>query len=114
MDDHGEIFSCGDLQLNLAALLGQPAKTVANAPLAIGVRAEDLTVTDPEAGWFQGEIEILEDLGSDQFLHLRCNGQSAVARTHRDHAIETGQTIGLTVNPARLHFFRNGARIELA
>jgi len=114
MDERGEIFSCGELKFNLAALLGRPAKTVANAPLAIGVRAEDLTVTEVQAGWFQGEIEIIEDLGSDQFLHLRCSGRAAVARTHRDHAIETGQTIGLNVNPERLHFFRDGKRIELA
>ena len=114
MDERGEVFSCGDLKLNLAALLGQPAKTVANSPLTIGVRAEDLAVAGPNTGWLQGEIEIIEDLGSDQFLHLKCDGQSAVARTNRQREIATGQTIGLNVNPEQLHFFRNGERIELA
>ena len=80
--------------------------------MTLGIRAEDFEVTDAAQAWISGEIELIEDLGSDRFVHLKCEHLDLVARVGREIAIRAGDTIDLNVAPDRLHFFQDGRRIE--
>jgi ABC-type sugar transport system ATPase subunit len=112
LDRETAIFQCGNLRINLGAMLGRPFPQLGHGPLTLGIRPEDLQPAAAAQGRLRAEIEIIEDLGSDRFIHLRCDGIELVARSGTDGDLKSGMTIGLELAPERLHFFRDGKRIK--
>jgi multiple sugar transport system ATP-binding protein len=113
LDDDGATLNCGTMRINLASLLNQSLPRSAGRSLTAGVRAEDFVITDAAGAWISGEVELIEDLGSDLFVHLKCGHLELVARVGREMTLKSGDAVGLKVAPDRLHFFQNGRRIEL-
>ena len=112
LDKTGAIFACGDLALDMSAALGKSLPRLANQALTLGIRAEDLKPVRPDQGWIRGEVEIVEDLGSDRFIHVQCHRVDLVARTGRELALDRGSSVGLNIAPGQLHFFQDGNRVE--
>lgn len=112
LDESGAMFRCAGLRLDLANLLNQSLPRSAGRSLAIGIRPEDFEVADAGQAWIRGEIELIEDLGSDRFVHLKCDGADLVVRVGREITLTAGARIGLNVAPDQLHFFQDGKRIE--
>lgn len=112
LNESGSLFQCGQLQLNLSTILGRPSVQLAGKSLTLGIRAEDLQPVSSDQAWIRGEVEIVEDLGSDRFVHLQCNHVELVARTGRELPLERGHTVGLRVAPGQMHFFQDESRIE--
>jgi multiple sugar transport system ATP-binding protein len=114
LDGAGAIFHFGGLKLNLPDRVESGLKQFAGRPLTIGVRPEDFTPADAEKGWLGGEIELIEDLGSDRFLHVKFGDIDLVARAGREGHFRAGERIGLDVESEHMHFFHDGKRLELA
>jgi ABC-type sugar transport system ATPase subunit len=112
VDDDGVIFHCGGLRLDLSALFKRPLSRLAGQTLTLGIRAEDLQPTGDQQGWLHGEVELVEDLGSERFIHLKCDHLDLVVRAGRDLSLLRGETIGLKVIPGQIHFFQGGRRVE--
>jgi multiple sugar transport system ATP-binding protein len=112
LDDNGAIFQCGGLRLDIASLLRQSLPRSAGRSLTVGIRAEDFAVIDDAQSWISGAIEWVEDLGSDRFVHFKCDRMDLVARVGREWTFSPGDKIGLKVAPEHLHFFLDGKRIE--
>ncbi len=113
LDPQSGIFSAGRLKLDLAALLGQPLAHMAANALTIGIRPEDLQPAAGSEGFIRGEVELVEDIGSDRFLHLLCDGVEIIARAGKDVALKGGDVVDLAVDPNALHLFQAGKRVEL-
>jgi multiple sugar transport system ATP-binding protein len=112
LDRAGAVLDCGNVRVDLQAMIGHAVPRLGGGPLTVGIRPEDLQPTAPDRGSLVGEVEIIEDLGSDQFLHLRCNGIELIARAGRETQFKAGTTIGLAAAPERVHLFRGAERIE--
>ena len=112
VDDNGTALRCGSLRLDLARLLQNPLARLAGRALTVGVRPEDLEVTADNQGWISGEIDLIEDLGSDRFLHVNCAGVDVMARDSRQRAVRPGDRVGLDVGAEAVHLFLDGKRIE--
>ena len=112
LDDDGVVFHSGELRLDLSALFKRPLSRLAGQALTLGIRAEDLQPTGDPQSWLQGEVELVEDLGSDRFVHLKCDHSDLVARAGRELVLLQGETVGLMVIPGQIHFFQGGRRVE--
>jgi len=112
LDDSGSVFRSAGLRLDIASLLKQSLPRAVGTPLAIGIRPEDLAPAEPGESWIGGEIEWVEDLGSDRFVHVNCGEVDLVARMTGDVPLSTGVRIGFKVAPEDVHFFQHGKRIE--
>jgi ABC-type sugar transport system ATPase subunit len=112
LDASGAHFHCGSLLLDLSKALKKTLPQLAGNSLTIGIRAEDLQPTDTRQGWICGEVEMVEDLGSDRFVHLKCDGVELISRADRANDVGTGQTLGLKVEPNQIHLFRDKQRVE--
>ncbi|MGB7947615.1 MAG: sn-glycerol-3-phosphate ABC transporter ATP-binding protein UgpC [Candidatus Binatia bacterium] len=113
VDENGAIFQCGQLRLNLSAVFKKPLPNLAGSVLTMGIRAEDLQpAVDEEESWLRGEVELVEDLGSDRFVHLKCDHLDLVARAGRDVVLRQGEPLGLKVAASQIHFFRGGERVD--
>jgi multiple sugar transport system ATP-binding protein len=72
----------------------------------LGIRPEDLTDV-PHEGFPQVDvrIEVVEILGSDQFLYGKVGGDDVIARVNPQLKVMVGDRVKLNVNMRRLHLF---------
>jgi multiple sugar transport system ATP-binding protein len=75
----------------------------------LGIRPEDLTEV-PHEGFPQIEmnVEVVEVLGSDQFLYGKVGGDDMIARLDPQFKVSVGDRVRLHVNMRRLHLFDVG------
>jgi multiple sugar transport system ATP-binding protein len=72
----------------------------------LGVRAEDLSMPpEPGSQTLRMTVEIVENLGSDQYLYGKLGSTEIIARARPDIAVAPGDTVDLGVNLARIHLF---------
>ncbi len=112
MDPNGAGFRIGDLSLELAGGVKNALQGFVGRALTIGVRPEDFAPVDAGPAWISGEIELIEDLGSDRFLHIKCAGIDLVARAGKEGKFRPGERTGLNVAIDAMHFFHDGKRLE--
>jgi multiple sugar transport system ATP-binding protein len=112
MDQKGAIFKGASFTVDLSAVVRGRWREYAGKPLVLGIRPEHLQPTGPENAWLHGEAEIVEDLGSDRFVHLRCGPVPLTARLPGTLALRRGETLHLAVDPNRIHLFHEGQRIN--
>jgi multiple sugar transport system ATP-binding protein len=82
-----------------------PASGVAGREVLMGIRPEDLEVSDkPIPGAFQASVMVFEHLGPHLLLTLEFNRQIIKATAHTDLLTRPGATLWLKPNPARLRW----------
>jgi multiple sugar transport system ATP-binding protein len=88
-------------------------KPVSATKGTLGFRPEALTdrVVD-EANTMQMKVDVVERLGSDQFLYGQVGGDAVTARVDPRMKVEPGDTVKLGLDTRTLHFF--DAETELA
>jgi multiple sugar transport system ATP-binding protein len=112
------------LELDTGAMklsVGEDASDVLSAyvdrEIVIGIRPEDLRPLDAAAASptsLRAELEVIEPVGNEIFLNLRCGDSELFVRTPPQALPERGSTVALGYAPAALHFFdaRTQQRIE--
>ena len=72
----------------------------------IGIRPEDLDVTDGADAIFHGTVDIVEKLGELTLLYVDCGYEEPViAKLEGTVPIKRGQKVGLTAASAKVHVF---------
>ncbi len=114
----GEIVSTGDvtevklangsgtIQSSIKTKAGQEGKQV-----NVGIRPEDMAVTDGDSYAFAGEVEISEALGEVTQLYFRkaAGAKSPViAKLPGIHTSVRGKSLNLTADPGKVHLFADG------
>jgi ABC-type sugar transport system ATPase subunit len=112
VDDNGAALQCKNLRLDLAGLLQNSLARLAGQSLTLGIRPEDFQVAGDDQGWINGDIDLIEDLGSDRFLHVNCDDIDVIARSGREGSIQARDRVSLHVDSERVHLFLDGKRIE--
>ena len=112
-DESGSVFHCGSLRLDLTAVLAKSLPQLVGNSVTVGVRAEDLQLDEVSGqSWIRGEVEIIEDLGSDRFVHVKSDSVELIARTGRDSTVKQGDIAGFNVAPEQVHIFKDDKRFE--
>jgi multiple sugar transport system ATP-binding protein len=75
-----------------------------------GIRAEDIRLGPAPAGGGDGlnmraTVDLVEGLGSDAYVSLALSGDNIVARTPADARPAENETVGVQINPNKLHLF---------
>ncbi|MBW2061186.1 MAG: ABC transporter ATP-binding protein [Deltaproteobacteria bacterium] len=78
----------------------------------IGIRPEDIKIGQKEAIVLEAKAEMLSNIGSEKYIHARLGQKNLTARAPKEVILRPGQAIPLTIDPARLHIFREGRSIE--
>ena len=83
-----------------------PVQATAGRALIVGVRPEDLHLTQVGApGSFTATVEAVEPVGNEIFVHLRAGTLGLIARVAPRSLPEPGEPIGLQLGAGRLHCF---------
>ncbi|MFC4448859.1 ABC transporter ATP-binding protein [Halorussus aquaticus] len=70
----------------------------------IGIRPEDVSVSGPGRNAVETTVEVIEPVGSDNYLHLGV-GEDFIARVASDVEPEQGESIHVAFDASDLHFF---------
>ena len=100
-------FGTLDLPATVREKLQRRAVTGA-MPVVCGIRAEDITVNtsgNPTANQITGVIDLVEPLGSDVFASVALGKEMLLARARPDLGLQEGQSIGITLDPVKVHLF---------
>ena len=89
---------------------GTQARAVAETGadrIDVGIRPERLTLgEDPSADWtVRGTVDVVEMLGSEQYVHFSVDGGSLTARVSRDHPIRVEEDVVFSGAARHLHLF---------
>jgi multiple sugar transport system ATP-binding protein len=109
--DAGGVFTGGGCRIDLSPALGERCRDYAGKSLTAGIRPEDLQPAGSGGALIEGQIEIVEDLGADKFVHLRCGGHEWIARMPPSASLKRGETLRVTPAPNKLHLFYERKRI---
>ena len=110
VNGQGRFISTG-CKIDLSPILGERCGEYAGKPLTVGIRPEDLQPSAFGGAFIEGEVEIVEDLGSDKFVHLTCAGRRLISRLPPNVSVNRGDNLQLTADPKKLHLFHQGHRI---
>ena len=98
----------GSPKMNLLSVAGGRDLPGLNTNTAtIGLRPEHLNVTSAGQGALEGDVDFIEHLGSDSYLHLALagTGQMATARVAGNTDIPLGAHMGISWAEANMHQF---------
>ena len=76
----------------------------------VGIRPEDMIVTDAEDYAFAGHVEIVEALGEvTQLYFAKSSGQDTpvIGKLQGIHSGAKGKDMKLTADPSKVHLFHN-------
>ena len=71
----------------------------------VGMRPEDLKLTNPGSGLVSGRVLLSEYTGASSLLHVELPGGEAFLVVYDGQMIDADTSVGLTIAPDRLHFF---------
>ncbi len=103
----------------VAGFIGSPRINFFNGPIAqsqggdlVAVRPEHLRIVD-EAGRWQGQIRLLEQLGTDTLVHVTLNdGDEIVMRSSRIGPELKDQRVNIDCHTKNFHVFKDGCRMS--
>jgi multiple sugar transport system ATP-binding protein len=89
-------------------------KAVPTGKGTLGFRPETLTdrIPDPDST-LEMKVEVVERLGSDQFLYGTVGGDAVTARVDPKMKIDTGDTVRLGLDTRTLHLFDSESELAL-
>ncbi|MGX1808391.1 ABC transporter ATP-binding protein [Nocardia sp. NPDC055321] len=108
------ISHAGALRLRAADLdadLDLPATAPAETAVIAGIRPERLRLDS--GGGIRGRVRMVENLGSEELVHLDTAAGSLCARLPRPCGVTRGALIGLRADPADIHLFQPDSGLRL-
>ena len=96
-------LQAGDAKLPLGPISG--LDKFVDRDLIVGIRPEDFKPTAGEALQITAQLDVIEPVGNEVFLHLQWNGNEVVVRAPITDLPERGASITLSYASSKLHFF---------
>ena len=88
------------------------AAPAAGEKITLGVRPENITVSDPDSAMLAGEVQIAEHLGGETFVYVNLSGGHAITVEIQGQAtVQAGERIGLDFTDDVYHLFGANERI---
>jgi multiple sugar transport system ATP-binding protein len=81
------------------------ARRVDGAEIVVGLRPESIGRLEAGRPEITMRVEVVEAIGSDQFLHGLVGTDQAVARVDPDFVVTPGAEVQLGIDPRRIHIF---------
>ena len=107
-NDNGALWATSPvMKIRVPDRLAARMAAHAGKPATLGIRPEDLLVANGSAPdlTFTAGVEVAEQLGSEILLDLKVGDGAMVASVEPTLRVKPGESINLTMNPDRMHFF---------
>lgn len=82
--------------------------------LQLGIRPQDLVLTDQKSGSLPGAVSLVELLGSEKLIEVKLEGGNHLTvQVSADHNAKIGETVHLQLKPDRVHLFDRDSGVSL-
>jgi multiple sugar transport system ATP-binding protein len=82
--------------------------------MVLGIRPEDISIaTEAGPNTVETEVDVVEPVGSDNYLYVRLAGQECTVRAGADVRPEPGDTVFLTFDESNIHLFDTETRANV-
>jgi multiple sugar transport system ATP-binding protein len=78
----------------------------------VGIRPEDVHPTPQTQTAVRARIEMISDIGSEKFVHLRLGQEGLTMAAPKRFGLQPGKFVDLSLDSQLMHFFRGGRRIQ--
>ena len=113
----GETLSCTfasvDIEVPLPTSWQRIGEKYVDRQVLLGVRPEDILITDAARSSIAATVDMIESTGSDSFVHVTRDSQSFVSRVDPAQRYDPGQEVRLELIVSRAHLFDADTRIAL-
>ncbi|KIC50403.1 sn-glycerol-3-phosphate ABC transporter ATP-binding protein UgpC [Tateyamaria sp. ANG-S1] len=101
------VFGCSTLNGSYTVPGGRGGPfTLSSDATQMGIRPEHITVGAAGTGQCDGTVDVIEYLGADTFVLLDCGAAGQInVRVSGDADLTVGDTVGLSFDAERTHFF---------
>lgn len=106
--DDTPIFRCPPLQLKLPCRGLPDLHSWSGRELTFGIRPEDVLTVRPDRGVCESvpaEVLLVQSLGADTILRLRCGSHDLTARVPADQQHRVGERLEVFLDTAKSHLF---------
>jgi multiple sugar transport system ATP-binding protein len=93
------------LRLAVPASRAERLRAYKGQTVTIGVRPEDIHLTSDSRNGFDAVVDVVEPLGSEILLDVKVGPHVMVARVDPSVRAKIHETVRLTIEPERVHFF---------
>jgi multiple sugar transport system ATP-binding protein len=105
----------GTPQMNVVDRAELPPDSVAAGAAFVGIRPEDLRLTEPGQGQIAAQVELVEALGAETLVYLHTpRGAQIVLRQNSRTTLVAGDNVGVDVELGHLHWFDEGGKLIAA
>lgn len=117
-NDGGPVFQGTDFSYRLPERFNNLLAQWAGKAVELGVRPEDIA-DNPDAGekgYIPGTIQIIEALGDEQLVYLKCGENTLISRRDAHVPLKPGDAQRLVCKTAKIHLFdsESGANLSRA
>lgn len=98
-------FSGQTIELESGICTALQEKKLAEQAVVVGIRPEDIIIASDGENIFPCQIELVEPLGSEMYIHLQGRELSLIASVKSDYVARPGQNLAVKLNAAKLHLF---------
>ena len=79
----------------------------------VGIRPEHFVARGQSSAGLEGQVQVVEPLGSDTLVHFTLGEATLTARLPPDMRPEVGRTLALGVDPTKLHLFDETSELAI-
>jgi len=91
--------------------LGGLKLNIQEGEIEVGIRPEDMGVGEGRFSTIEAKVEMISNVGSENYIHARLGQESLTVRAPKEIKIQPGEVIPLNIQPHQLHIFHKGRRI---
>ncbi|WEX09820.1 sn-glycerol-3-phosphate ABC transporter ATP-binding protein UgpC [Chelativorans sp. AA-79] len=103
----------GAARFPLSAAQARALKKTRSDRVTVGIRPESLILNGEGGSPIDGAVEVVEMLGSEQFVHFTTDGGQLTARVPRDRPVKVDQNVTFTADAKYLHIFDSTTGLAL-
>jgi multiple sugar transport system ATP-binding protein len=113
------VLDTGAFQVRLRGARASALRSYQGKSVVLGIRPEDihpkaLTPTGVEAGdAFRSVVEVVEPMGADSTLYLRCGQHTLVAMVDADAGLQEGGSLDVVLDLSKIHVFDKATEVAI-
>ncbi|MDY6990899.1 MAG: sn-glycerol-3-phosphate ABC transporter ATP-binding protein UgpC [Thermodesulfobacteriota bacterium] len=92
--------------------MGSLSPDLEGGEVEVGIRPEDIECGEEDKTHLKAEIEMMSNVGADQYIHARIGTAPLTLRAPKDATFCAGDIVPIFIDTRKLHIFHEGRRVN--
>ena len=97
--------------VNFTKAVGAFSSDLEGAEVAMGIRPEDIRISQSGRADLTAEIEMISNMGAERYIHANTGDAGMTIRFEKEMLLKPGEMIPLEFDTSRIHIFYRGQRL---